>query len=143
MQPKLIQYVYFTPGDELPKPQPVVINVGEKSLKIIPDDMFKNAIKESGELDIRWSTRSDEFYFHYNQRGHQLFRILAANADTGIVRTVVEEQSKTSLEWTSIIMISIKWTLLKVVVITALVDVVDVGDIDRTTGYRASERSQI
>ena len=99
LQPKLQTYDYFKPGDALPQVQPVLINVASKTAKIISDDSFTNAFAPGGEIAIRWSPRGDEFYFDYNQRGHQLYRILAVNATNGAIRTVVEERSKTFVDY--------------------------------------------
>jgi dipeptidyl aminopeptidase/acylaminoacyl peptidase len=99
LQPKLQAYDYFKPGDALPQIRPVLINVAGRTAKIISDDLFTNNFTPDGELDFRWSPRGDEFYFDYNRRGHQLYRILAVNATNGAVRTVVEERSKTFIDY--------------------------------------------
>jgi dipeptidyl aminopeptidase/acylaminoacyl peptidase len=99
LQPKLQAYDYFKPGDALPQVRPVLINVAGRTAKIISDDLFTNNFTPDGELDFRWSPRGDEFYFDYNRRGHQLYRILAVNATNGAVRTVVEERSKTFIDY--------------------------------------------
>ena len=99
LQPKLQTYDYFKPGDALPQVQPVLINVASHTAKIISNDLFTNNFTPDGELNFRWSPRGDEFYFDYNQRGHQLYRILAVNATNGTVRTVVEERSKTFIDY--------------------------------------------
>jgi dipeptidyl aminopeptidase/acylaminoacyl peptidase len=99
LQPKLLQFDYQKPGDPLPQVQPVLIDVANKTAKVIPNDLFTNAFTPDGSLDIRWSPRSDEFYFDYNQRGHQLYRILAVNATNGAVRPVVEERSRTFIDY--------------------------------------------
>jgi dipeptidyl aminopeptidase/acylaminoacyl peptidase len=99
LQPKLIKYDYFKPGDELPRVQPVLIRVAEKKILPVANDLFTNNFTPDGELDFRWSPRGDEFYFDYNQRGHQLYRILAVNATNGAVRTVVEERSPTFVDY--------------------------------------------
>jgi len=99
LQPKLIQYDYFKPGDALPQVQPVLIDVASQTATVIPNDLFSNAFTPYGELNIRWSPRGDEFYFDYNQRGHQLYRVLAVNATNGAIRTVVDERSKTFVDY--------------------------------------------
>ncbi len=101
LQPKLQTYDYFKPGDALPQVQPILISVADKTAKAIPDDLFTNNFTPDGETAVRWSPRSDEFYFNYNQRGHQLYRILAVNATNDAVRTVVEERSKTFIDYES------------------------------------------
>ncbi len=99
LQPKVLTYDYFKPGDALPQVQPVLINIASRTAKIISDDLFTNNFTPDGGLDFRWSPPGDEFYFDYNQRGHQVYRILAVNATNGAVRTVVEERSKTFVDY--------------------------------------------
>ncbi len=99
VQPKLLKYDYFKPGDELPAAQPVVVSVADRKVTVVSDELFQNAFGERGRLDIRWSPRGDEFYFSHNRRGHQLYRVLAVHAATGRVRVVVEERSDTFIEW--------------------------------------------
>jgi dipeptidyl aminopeptidase/acylaminoacyl peptidase len=99
LQPKLQTYDYFKPGDELPRVQPVLVDVAKKKVLPMANDLFPNNFTPDEELGVRWSPRGDEFYFDYNQRGHQLYRILAVNATNGAVRTVVEERSKTFIDY--------------------------------------------
>lgn len=99
LQPKLQTYDYFKPGDALPQVQPVLINIASKTAKIISSDWFTNNFTPDGEINFRWSPRGDEFYFDYNQRGHQIYRILAVNATNGAIRTVVEERSRTFVDY--------------------------------------------
>ena len=100
LQPKLQTYDYFKPGDELPRVQPFLIRTADKKVLPVANDLFPNNFTPDGELNnVRWSPRGDEFYFDYNQRGHQLYRILAVNATNGAVRTVAEERSKTFVDY--------------------------------------------
>ncbi len=99
LQPRLLQFDYAKPGDPLPEVQPVLIDIPRQTATVIPGDSFTNNFTPDAELDIRWSPRGHEFYFDYNQRGHQLYRILAVNATNGAVRTVVEERSKTFIDY--------------------------------------------
>jgi dipeptidyl aminopeptidase/acylaminoacyl peptidase len=98
VQPKLKVFDYIKPGDPLPKPQWVIEKSDGTKLRVARD-LYENPFTESGELDAVWTPDSSEFYFNYNQRGHQLYRILAANAKTGAVRVVVEETSKTFIHY--------------------------------------------
>ena len=99
-QPKLITFDYAKPGDALPQVQPVLVDAVRQSALTIPNDLFSNAFTPDGNLDIRWSPQGHEFYFNYNQRGHQLYRVLAVNATNGSVRAVVEERSQTFIDYT-------------------------------------------
>lgn len=101
LQPKVQTYDYFKPGDELPQPRPVLIRVADKTVLPVANDLFPNFFTESGRLDIRWSPRGDEFYFDYNQRGHQVYRIIGVNATNGAARVVVEEASKTFVDYSN------------------------------------------
>jgi dipeptidyl aminopeptidase/acylaminoacyl peptidase len=98
VEPKLKVIDYIKPGDPLPKPQWVIENKDGTKIRVARD-LYENPFTESGELDAVWAPDSSEFYFNYNQRGHQLYRILAVNAKTGAVRVVVEETSKTFIHY--------------------------------------------
>jgi dipeptidyl aminopeptidase/acylaminoacyl peptidase len=98
LQPKTKVIDYIKPGDPLPKPQLVIVHSDGRKIPV-PRDLYQNPFTESGKLDVTWTPDSREFYFDYNQRGHQLYRILAANAKTGAVRVVVEETSKTFIHY--------------------------------------------
>jgi dipeptidyl aminopeptidase/acylaminoacyl peptidase len=98
VQPKLKVIDYIKPGDPLPKPQWVIEKTDGTKIRVARD-LYENPFTESGELDAVWSPDSSEFYFNYNQRGHQLYRVLAVNAKTGAVRVVVEETSKTFVHY--------------------------------------------
>jgi dipeptidyl aminopeptidase/acylaminoacyl peptidase len=99
LQPKLQALDYFKPGDVLPQVQPVLISLADKTARPIANDLFTNAFTPDGGLNIRWSPHGDEFYFDHNQRGHQLYRIIAINATNGVVRAVVEERSKNFIDY--------------------------------------------
>lgn len=101
-QPLLKEVNYRKPGDPLPNPKLVLFRLdGEKHThQVLSADLFPNPFRESYSIDVTWADDSSEFYFDYNQRGHQLYRVLAADAQTGAVRVVVEEQSPTFIDYT-------------------------------------------
>jgi dipeptidyl aminopeptidase/acylaminoacyl peptidase len=101
LQPKVRSFEYLKPGDDLPKVQPVLVRMRDRTPLRIDTSLFPNNFTPDGALRIEWSPKSDEFHFDYNQRGHQLYRILAVNAESGAVRTVVEETSKTFIDYTA------------------------------------------
>ncbi|WP_395753241.1 prolyl oligopeptidase family serine peptidase [Prosthecobacter sp.] len=102
IQPKLIERDYAKPGDPLPKPFPVIFTLTESGCEWtrVSSDLFPNPFTQSENLDIRWSPAGSEFHFDYNERGHQLYRIIAVNARTAAARVVVEETSKTFIDYT-------------------------------------------
>jgi dipeptidyl aminopeptidase/acylaminoacyl peptidase len=92
LQPKTFRIEYAKPGDPLPFKVPCIFEV-DTGRKIIPD----TALFDS-QYDVsfpRWDGDSKAVTFEYNQRGHQVFRVLELSAETGKVRTLIEETSKT------------------------------------------------
>jgi dipeptidyl-peptidase 4 len=98
LQPKQKTVDYLKPGDPLPKPQWVIENKDGSPIKVARD-LYQNPFNTDGKLEAVWAPDSSEFYFDYNQRGHQLYRILAVDPETGKVRVVVEETSKTFIHY--------------------------------------------
>jgi dipeptidyl aminopeptidase/acylaminoacyl peptidase len=92
LQPKLESYPYLKPGDDVPIRNPHLFEVESAAEVPISDALFRNPWSIQ---NVRWNTNSLEFSFEFNQRGHQVFRILGVNAKTGIVRPVVDEQTST------------------------------------------------
>lgn len=99
VQPNVKVFDYLKPGDVLPKPQWVIERADGEKIRV-PRELYENPFTESGRLDAVWSPDGSEFYFNYNQRGHQLYRILAVNAKTAEVRVVVEETAHTFIDYT-------------------------------------------
>lgn len=99
-QPKVHTFKYAKPGDELPLPRPVLVRLDDRKSLVIDNVLFPNPFAPTGAFPTRWSTRGDEFFFDYNQRGHQLYRVMAVNARTGVARIVVEETARTFIDYT-------------------------------------------
>ena len=98
LQPKLLTLDYAKPGDDIKQPKPHLFDIaGHKELPVA-DALFSNPWEIT---DAVWSPDSTEFSFVYNQRGHQVMRIIAIRADSGAVRTVLEETSKTFIDYSS------------------------------------------
>ena len=100
LQPKLHSHDYFKPGDPLPHPRLRVFAVDGLRQHDVDEALYPNPFTESGALDVQWSPDGRECYVDYNQRGHQVYRILAVSR-TGAVRKVVEEAPKTMVDWTA------------------------------------------
>ena len=99
VQPKLLTYDYFKPGDTLPTVRPVLIDADAKTAALPPDDLFPDAFTPGPRLRGRWHADSAAYFFDYNQRGHQVYRILAIDPETAAVRTVVEEAFDTFVNY--------------------------------------------
>ncbi|MES2736022.1 MAG: prolyl oligopeptidase family serine peptidase [Verrucomicrobiota bacterium] len=102
VEPRRKEIDYPKPGDPLPKPVPVIVRLTANGCesKVVKTDLFSNPFIQTDRLDVRWAPDSREFYFDYNQRGHQLYRIIGVDAFTAATRTVVEETSATFIDHT-------------------------------------------
>lgn len=96
VQPKLHTLDYPKPGDPLPVSRVALFDVEARRQIPVHDGLFTNAWSLT---DLHWTPDSGELNFLYNRRGHQLMRVLAADAASGEVRTVVEETSPTFIDY--------------------------------------------
>jgi dipeptidyl aminopeptidase/acylaminoacyl peptidase len=96
VQPKLDSYDYLKPGDKIPQDKPHLFDVIERKPIKVSDELFQNPWSNT---DIHWAPDSSRFSFLYNQRGHQVLRVVAVDAKTGAARAIVDEQSKTFLDY--------------------------------------------
>ena len=97
LQPKLHKQEYAKPGDELPFKVPCIYEV-ETGRGIIPStDLFAQQYEIYAP---EWSSDSRAVTFEYNQRGHQVFRVLEFSAETGKVRPLIEEISDKYVNYT-------------------------------------------
>ena len=96
LQPKYSAMAYPKPGDPLPLPQPVLFSISEKREIAIDNAFFPQPYDLS---PFRWWKDSRGFTFDYNQRGHQLYRVIEVGADTGAARTLIEEKAATVVNY--------------------------------------------
>ncbi|UCD51409.1 MAG: DPP IV N-terminal domain-containing protein [Phycisphaerales bacterium] len=96
LQPKLHSLDYRKPGDAIPIAKPHLFHLAEKRHAAIDDELFPNPWSIS---EIRWSPDSSRFTFLYNQRGHQVLRLVSVDADTGQARTLIDECSETFVDY--------------------------------------------
>jgi dipeptidyl aminopeptidase/acylaminoacyl peptidase len=99
VQPKVRVLDYHKPGDKIPTWKPRLFDVSNPaSPREIPikDDLFPNPY-DLGEL--RWSVDSARFSFLYNQRGHQVVRLVGVDAATGEAKTIAENTSPTFVDY--------------------------------------------
>ena len=96
-QPVLSEMFYLKPGDRLADRQPVLIDVATGSAITVDRTLFPNAYWQS---DPKWWQDGRGFYISYNQRGHQLYRIIEVSRQ-GVPRVIIEEQAKTYFEYSS------------------------------------------
>ncbi|MCI0666284.1 MAG: S9 family peptidase, partial [Acidobacteria bacterium] len=92
VQPKYSSMDYAKPGDALDIPRPVLFLIESKKQLIVDDALFSNPYEISRP---EWRNDSRSFTFEYNQRGHQVFRVIEIDAATGTPRAVISEEPKT------------------------------------------------
>ena len=92
LQPKLHKQEYAKPGDELRSKLPCIYEVATGRAMIPSTELFD---KQYELFWFRWNEQGTGVTFEYNERGHQVYRLLELSAETGKVRTVVEEKSNT------------------------------------------------
>ena len=96
LQPKLQSYDYLKPGDRVPISKPHLFAVETGREIPVEDKLFPNPWSLD---DVRWSPDSSRFTFLYNQRDHQVLRIVGVDAVSGQASAVVDEQSPTFIDY--------------------------------------------
>ena len=96
LQPKLQSQNYAKPGDPLGSKSLSVFSVPDLQRIDISDELMPNPWSLTFE---GWSADSKHFFLRYNQRGHQVMRLLKVAAADGSVRVVVEEKTDTFIQY--------------------------------------------
>ncbi|TWU00660.1 Prolyl tripeptidyl peptidase precursor [Botrimarina colliarenosi] len=96
LQPKLHEHQYDKPGDNLPWRRPHLFAVGDADETPLDETLWQNPWSAG---DLRWKPDSSAFTFVFNQRGHQVVRLLQADAASGAVQTLIEESSPTFVHY--------------------------------------------
>ena len=96
LQPKLHSFDYRKPGDTIPLSKPQLFDVIARKQIPISDELFPNPWSTT---EVRWTSDSRRFIFLYNQRGHQVLRIIAVDVETGAAHAIIDEQSKTFIDY--------------------------------------------
>jgi len=92
LQPKYSTRNYSKPGDVITIRKPNLFHVETKKQVEVDDALFKNPYNIR---NIKWRLDSRVFTFNFNQRGHQVYRIIEVNANSGDVRALVDEECET------------------------------------------------
>ncbi|MDH6304191.1 dipeptidyl aminopeptidase/acylaminoacyl peptidase [Parabacteroides sp. PF5-5] len=96
LQPKLHTREYAKPGDALPFYVPHIFHV-ESGQHLAPStELFASQYYLAR---LEWEADSKSVLFEYNQRGHQVYRVLEFSAETGLVRPLIEETSDTFVNY--------------------------------------------
>jgi hypothetical protein len=92
LQPKFSSIVYAKPGDVLDLEQPVLFDVASKKQINVDNSLFPNPYELT---DAVWRKDSRAFFFEYNQRGHQVYRVIEVDGATGKARALISDEPKT------------------------------------------------
>lgn len=92
LQPRYKTLEYTKPGDTLDFPRPVVFRVDAKERLPVEAGLFPNPFSMS---PLEWRKDSRALTLEYNERGHQVYRVIEVDAATGRARAIVEETAKT------------------------------------------------
>jgi len=83
---------YAKPGDVLDVEMPVLFDVDRRTQIVVDSALFPSAY-DLTRLD--WRNDSSAVTFEYNQRGHQVYRVISVDAATGVPRVVISEEPET------------------------------------------------
>jgi dienelactone hydrolase len=104
LQPKHTSRFYAKPGDVIDIDQPVIFQLqpasagGSAAVKQI--DISNALFPRPYDLTpLVWRKDGAHLTFEYNQRGHQVYRIIEIDAATGAARTVLSEEPKTFFDY--------------------------------------------
>ena len=96
LQPILHKQEYAKPGDELRFKVPCIFEV-ETGRAVIPSTELFN--RQYDLYGPQWKEDGKAVTFEYNERGHKTYRMLELDAETGKMRTLVEESSPTFVNY--------------------------------------------
>lgn len=96
LQPKTFERFYAKPGDALDQREVVLIDTGGGRETPVDASLFPNPYNLTR---IAWRDDSRAFTFEYNQRGHQLYRVIEVDAVTATARTLIEEANDTFIHY--------------------------------------------
>ncbi len=96
LQPQLHSIDYTKPGDQIDRPRIRLFDLGTRQQLEVSDELFSNPWNLS---QLHWLSDPERLLCLYNQRGHQVMRVLSIDPASGQVSTIVEEQSETFIDY--------------------------------------------
>ena len=99
VQPKHSSILYRKAGDALDMAYPALFDVATKKEIEIDNALFPNPYSITPPV---WWKDSRGFTFEYNQRGHQVYRVIEVDAQTGKTRPLINEESPTFIDYRQI-----------------------------------------
>ncbi len=116
LQPKVHEIPYPKPGDKIPQERPrlfdltngrqIPIEGADGAAPSSTDTGARGSVRASTLFsnpwdisELRWAPDGKRFTFLFNQRGHQLLRVVAVDAASGEASVLVEERSPTFIDY--------------------------------------------
>lgn len=96
LQPRLKTIDYLKPGDRIAQSRPALFAVGDRREIPVSTNLFPNPWNIT---QLRWRPDSGAFTFLYNQRGHQVMRVIEVDAQSGSARAIVNEECPTFFDY--------------------------------------------
>ena len=90
LEPILHKQEYAKPGDSLNYRVPVIVELATGRVVEPSTELFRHQYQVSAP---RWDADNEHVTFEFNERGHKTYRILELSAQTGQVRTLIEEKN--------------------------------------------------
>ena len=95
LQPRVHRIEYAKPGDRIAVRRPVLLDLERRCAVPVDAAAFPNPWSLAA---LRWAADGGEVFVLYIARGHQRVGVYAIDAETGAVRSVVEERSDTFVD---------------------------------------------
>ena len=96
LQPRLESLAYPKPGDPIARVRISIFDAASGTRIPVDDTLFANP----WSIDrLAWSEAGDRLSFVYQERGHQVRRLVAVEAPSGAVRAIVDERSPTFIDY--------------------------------------------
>ncbi|MCJ7447343.1 MAG: S9 family peptidase [Bacteroidales bacterium] len=96
LQPKHYSFEYPKPGDALPQLFPQLFDADSKKHIKVDDSQLPNQYSIN---NIKWGKESRYFTFEYNKRGHQVYKVIKVDSETGICEVIINETSPTFIDY--------------------------------------------
>jgi len=96
IQPKWHTLEYLKPGDALPINKPSLFSITNKSQIPVDVSLYLNQFSLDG---IAWNPDSRYFTFEFNQRGHQVYKVVKVDAQTGSTTDLITESFQTFFDY--------------------------------------------
>lgn len=96
LQPKHHVYEYAKPGDALPQKYPQVFDIKTKKHISVDRSLTPNQYSVGR---YRWARDSKTLSYEYNKRGHQVYRVINIDAETGEQTIIIDEKSETFIDY--------------------------------------------